>query len=94
MELWAFCVRLPSAAKVRDMTKLLIQNASKNVKSGGIIILLETLGTNVETPGAPSDRLKTFYTALEQEHGFTLNRIRTYYQFPSTDEAARIMGFF
>ena len=80
--------------EVRGMMDILIQNATKDLRPGGVIILLETLGTNVDSPGAPNERLKTFYTDLEQQHGFVLKRIRTDYRFQTNDEAARIMGFF
>jgi SAM-dependent methyltransferase len=83
-----------SISEVREMTRILIQNATRNLRPGGLIILLETLGTNVTSPGAPNDRLKAFYKDLETQHGFALERVRTDYRFQTNEEAARIMGFF
>jgi len=79
---------------IREMTNLLICNATRNLKSGGIVVLLETLGTNVELPGAPHENLKRFYIELEQQHGFVMRKFRTDYKFDSNSEAARVMGFF
>ena len=83
-----------SPEEIQNITPLLLHNATKNLKPGSTIILIETLGTNTESPGAPNDKLKIFYHELENQHGFTLKQIRTDYQFESNDEAARIMGFF
>lgn len=79
---------------IRTVTASLVQNATKNLRPGGRVILIETLGTNVEVPGAPSDKLKLFYRFLEEHHGFTPAVIRTDYRFASSEEAMRILGFF
>jgi len=83
-----------TAEEIRDVTDILIRNATKELRPGGTVILLETLGTNVDSPGAPTDKLQTFYADLERRHGFEAQRIRTDYRFGSTVDAARIMGFF
>ncbi|MBT3272095.1 MAG: class I SAM-dependent methyltransferase [Spirochaetales bacterium] len=84
----------PAIDEVPDMTVRLVHNACKNIKPGGYVILLETLGTNTESPGAPHEKLNRYYTELENRFGFDRKMIRTDYKFVSVDEAVRVMGFF
>ncbi len=60
---------------------------------GGLVVLIETLGTGYETPTPPPD-LVEYYDWLEAEHGFTRQWIRTDYQFDTVDEAAAVTGAF
>jgi len=83
-----------TADEIKSVTEILVRNATKDLKSGGVVILLETLGTNLDSPGAPHEKLNIFYSELEQKHGFQMKKIKTDYQFQSNEEAARIMGFF
>jgi len=62
------------------------------LRPGGILIILETLGTGHETPHRP-ELLAAYYTLLE-EMGFFSTWIRTDYQFKSVQEAAELTGFF
>ncbi len=62
------------------------------VHSGGMIILLETLGTGVEYP-QPPDNLVPYYAYLEA-HGFQCAWIRTDYRFESLEEAETLTRFF
>ena len=64
------------------------------LKPNGIIVLIETLGTNTTEPGAPSQTLASFYKLLENQYQFHRHVISTDYKFPSCQEAARVMGFF
>lgn len=63
------------------------------LRSGGVMILIETLGTGFETP-TPPEQLRPFYHWLETEHHFAHTWIRTDYQFASLAEAAELLGFF
>jgi hypothetical protein len=63
------------------------------LRPGGVMILLETLGTGFETPTAP-EQLRPFYHWLETEHHFQHTWIRTDYHFASQTEAAELLGFF
>ncbi|MBT3316782.1 class I SAM-dependent methyltransferase [bacterium] len=83
-----------TADEIKSVTDILVHNATKDLKPGGVVILLETLGTNLDFPGPPHEKLNIFYSELEQKHGFQMKKIRTDYQFQSNEEAARIMGFF
>jgi hypothetical protein len=58
------------------------------------MIVIETLGTNVQAPTIPHDLLAAFYRHLEEEYRFTRHVLATDYRFPDYTEAARIMGFF
>lgn len=60
----------------------------------GKIIVIETLGTCVDTPAPPNERLAAFYRLLEEEYVLTREEVQTDYAFASVAEAARIMGFF
>jgi ubiquinone/menaquinone biosynthesis C-methylase UbiE len=64
------------------------------VRPGGAIILLETLGTNRETPRPPTPGLTEFFAWLEQEHDFQRTWIRTDYRFASVQEAVTLTRFF
>ena len=64
------------------------------IKKNGAIIIIETLGTNVDHPGPTKERLGIFFDNLEKQHGFYKKGIRTDYKFMSNSEAARVMGFF
>ncbi|MFP4362481.1 MAG: class I SAM-dependent methyltransferase [Spirochaetia bacterium] len=59
-----------------------------------MIVIIESLGTNVSDPEAPNEQLRNFYEHMESRYGFLRNIISTDYDFPSHIEAARIMGFF
>lgn len=64
------------------------------VRPGGVMIILETLGTGRNTPEPPSAELATYYAWLEQAHGWQRRWIRTDYRFTSVDEANMLTGFF
>ncbi|HEX2623549.1 MAG TPA: class I SAM-dependent methyltransferase [Phototrophicaceae bacterium] len=64
------------------------------VVSGGVLIILETLGTGSETPTPPSQSLADYYHWLETERGFSATWIRTDYQFASVQEADQLTRFF
>lgn len=63
------------------------------VRPSGWIVLFETLGTAVETPGVRED-LAELQRYLEQPLGFTRSVIRTDYAFPTPAAAARALEFF
>ncbi len=79
---------------VDPLADRLVENAVKNVRSGGLAIIIETLGTNSRTPNPPHEFLATFYEHIESVHGFSRHEISTDYRFDTVDAAARIMGFF
>lgn len=61
---------------------------------GGVVIIIESLGTGYETPRPPNDKLRDYYCYLE-EKGFSKKWVRTDYRFSSSEEADRLVrGFF
>jgi ubiquinone/menaquinone biosynthesis C-methylase UbiE len=75
-------------------TERLVSEALRVCRTGGTVILIETLGTNSETPGPPTDVLGKFYDLLERVHGFARTTVRTDYRFTNVEEAIRVCGFF
>ena len=61
---------------------------------GGVIIILETLGTGSLIPAPPTEGLAEYYAWLESEWGFRRETISTDYQFASVNEAAERSEFF
>lgn len=64
------------------------------LRPGGALILIETLGTGSEAPRPPNEALAEYYAWLEGEQGLERTAIRTDYQFPDVETAARITGGF
>jgi len=71
-----------------------LSEMKRGLRSGGTAIIIETLGTGVETPQSPSSGLAAFYTWLENTHGFASTWIRTDYRFGSLGEAGELTRFF
>jgi ubiquinone/menaquinone biosynthesis C-methylase UbiE len=69
-----------------------LQEMSRVLRSGGTIILFESLGTGNETP-MRLEHVESTYQWLDA-HGFQNKWIRTDYQFETVDEAAELAGFF
>jgi ubiquinone/menaquinone biosynthesis C-methylase UbiE len=63
-------------------------------RPSGTLVLIETLGTGVDSPHPPGDRLPIFYSYLENELGFFHKWIRTDYRFDSVRQAEKAMRFF
>ena len=71
---------------VKEMQRVLCAN--------GTAIVFETLGTNRDTPNAPTPALRAYYDMLEGELGFRFKAIRTDYLFESNEEAVNLISFF
>jgi ubiquinone/menaquinone biosynthesis C-methylase UbiE len=61
---------------------------------GGLIIIIETMGTGVLSPAPPNKELAEYYTWLEAQWGFARQVIPIDYEYESVEDAAAIMGFF
>jgi len=61
---------------------------------GGVVIIIETLGTGSLTPAPPTPHLAEYYAWLEGEWGFERKTISTDYQFASVEEAVAKTEFF
>ena len=79
---------------VEDIAAALFAQVRKNLAPGGLVILIETLGTNSLTPAAPHPRLAEFYQLLQSRHGLQQVALATDYRFPSAAAAAETLGFF
>jgi predicted RNA methylase len=79
---------------VEGITDIFVKQSLNMIKEDGVIIFIETLGSNSETAKAPKESLSNFYYLIEMKYGFTRHEINTDYKFPSNEEAARITGFF
>ena len=91
IEGWSFGHLVVQANENRNQTiQFLISETTKRAKE---VIIIETLGTNVETPSAPGEKLTQFYRSLV-EAGFKEHIIQTDYKFNNFEEAGNIMGAF
>lgn len=64
------------------------------VRPGGVLVVIETLGTGQDQPAPPNERLAALYAMLEGELGFDRRTIDTSYAFADAAEAERVLGFF
>lgn len=64
------------------------------VRPGGVLVVIETLGTGQDHPAPPNERLAAFYAMLEADLGFARVTIDTSYAFADAAEAERVLGFF
>jgi ubiquinone/menaquinone biosynthesis C-methylase UbiE len=64
------------------------------LRPGGVMVILETLGTGQDQPAPPTPALAQYYQHLETIHGFSSTWIRTDYRFASVEEADRLTRFF
>jgi ubiquinone/menaquinone biosynthesis C-methylase UbiE len=78
--------REPIERALREMLRVLAP--------GGTAIVIETLGTGHVTPFDPPAPLARYYALLEAELQFVRTWIRTDYEFPSSADAERLVGFF
>ena len=91
IEGWSFGHLVVQDDENRNQTiQTLISETKKRAKE---VIFIETLGTNVEAPNPPGEKLGQFYKALV-EAGFKENIIETDYKFSNFEEAGKIMGAF
>ncbi len=94
IEGWAFAHFVGwSPANWREEAGRALAEMERLLRPGGLMILLETLGTGFETP-TPPEHLRPFYHWLETTHHFHHTWIRTDYQFANVEEAAELLGFF
>lgn len=90
---WTICyMAVWHPATWRDELALALAQMERVTKPGGLIVILETLGTGHETPHPPADLLE-YFAALEAA-GFASAAIRTDYQFESLAEAEELTRFF
>ena len=79
---------------VEPIADALFAQVRKNLVPGGLVVLIETLGTNALAPAAPHPRLAEFYQLLQSRYGLRQTTLSTDYRFASPAEAADVLGFF
>ncbi|HPB32628.1 MAG TPA: class I SAM-dependent methyltransferase [Candidatus Sumerlaeota bacterium] len=79
---------------VAGTVETLLSNARRNLRAGGMLIIIETLGTCTARPQPPHPALDQFYALLKNEYHFREKIIRTDYRFRTAGDAQRIAGFF
>ena len=90
IEGWSFGHLIVQDNNQNESIQMLISETKKRAKE---VIFIETMGTNVETPTPPGEKLSKFYHELVN-NGFTEYIIETDYKFSNYEEAGRIMGGF
>jgi ubiquinone/menaquinone biosynthesis C-methylase UbiE len=71
-----------------------IEKLTGALAAGGTLIVIETLGTGSDRPGAPNAALATYYAWLESELGMQREELRTDYRFESAAAAVEALEFF
>jgi ubiquinone/menaquinone biosynthesis C-methylase UbiE len=95
LEGWAFGhVVKDCTGDIVHVVEKLVSRSERLVTPGGKVIIVETLGTNVNTPCSPDAALQKFYQLLEEQFGYYKTVISTDYKFSSVEEAELVMGFF
>lgn len=78
----------------RGQVATALNEMERALKPGGVLVVIETLGTGCAEPAPPNPALGEFYAWLETERGMTRAHIRTDYQFADVSMAAVVTGFF
>lgn len=72
----------------------MVQEMRRVTTPGGMVIIIETMGTGVLSPAPPNAELAEYYGWLESEWGFARQVIPIDYEFQSVEDAAAMMTFF
>src|SRR6266545_3370356 len=62
------------------------------LRAGGVLAVIETLGTGQTEPAPPTQGLADYHDWLESERGFRRIALRTDYAFADPEEAASVTG--
>ena len=90
---WGHAV-VDGPGEVEAIAEALFAQTRKNLVPGGLVVLIETLGTNALSPAAPHPRLAEFYQLLQSRFGLRQTALSTDYRFATPAEAAEVLGFF
>jgi hypothetical protein len=95
IEGWAFghAVRWNPTGWEKDVERY-VRELSRALRPAGTVILIETMGTGVETPFEGGHTLEPFHRHVVEALGFAYRSVRTDYAFGSVDEAVERAGFF
>jgi len=90
---WSFCYLVVwEQHHWEDSLEVGLQEINRLLRDEGLIIIIETLGTGVETPDPP-EKLQHYFQYLETK-GFQRSWLRTDYQFQDREEAGELVRFF
>jgi len=90
---WSFCyAALDAGTAWQTALEKALQSAERVLRPGGMLILIESLGTGFTTPHTPE--VLTAYLDYLNTHGFESNWIRTDYRFKDRSEAEDLITFF
>jgi ubiquinone/menaquinone biosynthesis C-methylase UbiE len=64
------------------------------LRPGGVLVVVDTLGTGTSAPGAPTPALAEYHAWLERTGGLAREVVRTDYAFASLAEAVELIGGF
>ncbi|GED59552.1 class I SAM-dependent methyltransferase [Brevibacillus formosus] len=91
---WTVCYLTSSEVPNNELNlEKIIQEMKRVLRPGGMIVIMETMGTGYETPHPP-EFLTQYYSLLENRHGFSHKWIRLDYRFADLKEAERQARFF
>ncbi|NSW53344.1 MAG: class I SAM-dependent methyltransferase [Anaerolineae bacterium] len=90
---WSICYLVDWAeADWQGEVRKALAEMRRILRPDGTIVIIETMGTGVETP-QPPEKLLAYYRLLEAE-GFVFTWFRTDYRFASMAEAEELVPFF
>lgn len=90
---WSICYLVDWAeADWQGSVRKALAEMRRVLRSGGRIVIIETMGTGVEIP-RPPEKLLAYYQLLSDE-GFASTWFRTDYRFASMAEAEELVPFF
>ncbi len=95
LEGWAFGHALGwSPDTWRSDVRRWVTELDRVTRAGGLVVLIETMGTGVETPYEGGHSLEPFDALVRETLGFERTVVRTDYAFPTVEQAADTLGFF
>ena len=90
---WSFCyAAIHAGTSWKNSLEQALSEAKRILRPGGMLILIESLGTGYETPNRPG--VLVDYLNYLDKHGFQSTWIRTDYCFKDTSEAKDLTTFF
>ncbi|WJQ82444.1 class I SAM-dependent methyltransferase [Brevibacillus brevis] len=91
---WTVCYLTSSEVPNNELNlEKIILEMKRVLRPGGMIVIMETMGTGYETPHPP-EFLTQYYSLLENKYGFSHKWIRLDYRFADLEEAERQARFF